>query len=45
MKKLPIILFLSIILLILSVCSEAPEVELQEATNRVVLAEVFTEDF
>jgi hypothetical protein len=44
MKKLVFFIPLAIILLFLSVCSDAPEVEFPEPTDRVVLAEIFTED-
>ena len=41
MKGLPVLLFCSLFFV---VCSEAPLVELSEAKDRVVLAELFTED-
>ena len=44
MKKLSIILLFTSLFLFLSVCSEAPVIEFPEPTDRVVLAELFTED-
>jgi len=44
MKKVILFIPLAIIVLFLSVCSDAPEVEFPEPTDRVVLAELFTED-
>lgn len=45
MKKSLISSSLTAILLFSSVCSDAPEVEFPEPTDRFVLAELFTEDF
>jgi len=44
MKNLILFIPLLAIFLFLSVCSDAPEVEFPEPTDRVVLAEFFTED-
>ncbi len=45
MKKLILFVPLLAILLFLSICSDAPEIEFPEPTDRFVLAELFTEDF
>jgi hypothetical protein len=45
MKKFIIFTPLTAILLFLSICSDAPEIEFPEPTDRVVLAELFTSDF
>ncbi|MGB3340046.1 MAG: hypothetical protein WBB37_01010 [bacterium] len=45
MKKFIMFVPLIAILLFLSICSDAPEIEFPEPTDRVVLAELFTEDF
>ncbi len=44
MKKIGIIFPFLVIFLLLSICSEAPEIEFPEPTDRIVLAEHFTED-
>lgn len=44
MKKLIVVIPFIALFLYLSVCSEAPIIEFPEPTDRVVLAELFTED-
>ena len=44
MKKRILFMPLAVTILFLSVCSKAPVVEFPEPTDRVVLAELFTED-
>jgi hypothetical protein len=45
MKNNMLFILLAAVFLFLSTCSEAPELEFPEPTDRFVLAEFFTEDY